>query len=346
MQRTAILVGLVLAACAHTRGPTHQPAATVPQEEQNQEETAAPPTEDQEEPDVVTGVEQELVDIRSLCEPAADRWPWPTRDQREHAKEVIIKTCRAMGADANSCKFFQLVSVRESSYRWWVRHKMAGDRASALRSYMSTARRYGWEATWDRKARKAEDTSAIQLEPVGDLQNMYYMDPERFLSSGLGLGGLNISYHLARFDPQAPPEILCDPVVNVVVQMAIARSAVQDYGARNFYEIQAVYAGRTTFDGQGRVRPLSCSRGCPFASPRDVARARKADAATRRRCEGVGMDCLAVPKLGRRLGSRDTTPEDRYRFADEIRGAPLPPFDAPPNGEANRTSTSTRLGES
>lgn len=277
---------------------------------------------------------EDSITTLSLCEPIDERWKYPTKEQKKEVKTIIRKTCQEMGVGKEDCKYFlNIVSLRESSYRWWVRHKLAGDVAAAMNSYLSRSQRYGWTVRWDAKSRKREDLSKLEFEKHGDVQNPYFLEPRRWLF-GLGLGALNVSYHLLKFDKTAPPEILCDPVINVMIQVTIARNAVRKYKAQNFAEIQAIYAGRTYYDDRGRARPLSCSRGCPKNSDAEQrARARKGDASILKRCEAKGLDCKRKPQLGTKLDLRNMTLEERYEAAERIRGAALPPFDTPPEDE-------------
>lgn len=268
--------------------------------------------------------------VRDLCEPYDTRWSYPTAEQKEEILRLITKTCKASGVDAGSCKYFRsIVSARESSHRPWVRHRLNEDVSAALTSYFSNDATYGWRANWDDGARKKEDLSMIRFSPVGDEQNPYFVDPQRWIF-GLGLGALNISYHLGKFDKMAPPEILCDPVINTMIQIKIARNAVQRYGAKNFVEVQAIYAGRTYFDENGRQRPLSCSRGCPkMISAEQRKRAISGDRNMLNRCTNTQMDCYAKPVFGNRLVLDKMNVEDRYSAAAEIRGGELPKFDDP-----------------
>lgn len=272
------------------------------------------PLFDDDEPIEAADSHSETETIRDLCEPENDRRPYPTEEQKQHAKRMINKTCRAMGVSPSSCTYFRLVSTRESSYRWWVRHKMPGDTAAAMNGYLSAAYAYGWEAIWPYSARRQEDLSKLELIPRSDNPNPYYPDVERWLTGGLGLGGLNVGYHLRKIDPNAPPEILCDPVLNTMVQITIARRAVKRYGAKNWIQVQSIYAGRTRYNEKGKVVPAP-----------DV----RADRAMKKRCVTWGLDCHATPQLGKKLNLDRMAPEEIYEAADKIRGAPLPPFDAP-----------------
>jgi hypothetical protein len=274
----------------------------------------------------------EATTVADLCEPVDSRWAFPTKDERKVTIDIIHKVCSAMGTDRRSCDYFaRIVSLREASYRPWARSRLPGDRSAAARAYLASAHLYGWEARWSLEAQKISDLSAIELSPIqGRLQNPYYAIPERWISGGLGLGGLNVAYTLRNIDVEAPPEILCDPVINAIVQISIGRAAVERYGASNFYEVQAVYGGRTYYsaiaDGQ---RPLSCSAGeCP--SDMTYAQRRRAhshDQDLRRRCEAKGIDCLARPVFGRK--HKGDTAAEIHALADEVRGGVLPPWDEP-----------------
>ena len=273
--------------------------------------------------------EAETPTIRTLCEPVDSRRPYPTREERSQVQSVIRATCKEMGVSPSSCVYFEkIVSLRESSYRSWVRHKHAGDRAAAVRSYMAMAHAYGWIVNWDRAAQQRDDLGAMTFERYQEEQNPYYPEVERWLTGGLGLGGLNVGYHLAKFDKKAPPEILCDPVINVMVQIYLARGAVNRYGASNWIEVQAIYGGRVTYDRKGRTVPATCKayqrrdEPCPDG-------VRKMEMGIRKRCSAQGLDCLSRPELGDRYPQRQTSAEEKYRAAEKVRGAPLPPFDAP-----------------
>lgn len=324
MRFESLLALGLLAGCAGRAAPSvASPSAvspSVPSEkisEDDEAQEAAP------EPEVITTL--------SLCEPIGERWPYPDREQKKEIKETIRKTCDAMGVGEEDCKYFSdIISIRESHYRPWVRHKLAKDVTAALRSYIRRSHRYGWMAAWDSKARQAEDVSQIVLSPRGDEQNPYFRDASRW-AFGLGLGGLNVSYHLEKFDNMAPPEILCDPVINIMIQVTIARIAVVKYNAQNFAEIQAVYAGRTYFNRNGHLRPLSCTRGCPkITSDKQQARAIKWDGAILRRCASKDLSCYKTPALGDKLLLHEMSTEDKYKAAERIRGKALPPFDTPP----------------
>ena len=335
--KIALLALVFVAGCA---GKAKAPVATPIADNQPQQQVDAPEEKPEVQPE--QEVEEETVEetaprtTLNLCEPIGERWKYPDKESKKKTRALIQRTCRAMGVGKEDCKFFYgIVSVRESSYRYWVRHKLKGDVAAALSSYLGRSHTYGWDVHWAPKDRKREDLSKLEFEEYGDKQNPYFLDPERWMF-GLGLGGLNISYHLAKFDRMAPPEILCDPVINTMVQVTIARNAVQRYGARNFAEVQAIYAGRTAYDDRGRARPLSCTRGCPkHASPDQRARARKGDAGILKRCKARGLDCYRKPQLGSKLRLGDLSIEERYEAAENIRGEALPPFDTPPEKGVN-----------
>jgi len=255
-------------------------------------------------------------DIRGLCEPQDERWAYPSKEDRKEIRSLIKKTCRASGVSDESCKYFYLVSGRESSYRAYARHKLAADTAAAMRWYLSQSILYGWETTWPYKARKQEDLSQLDFEKDEDPKhyNPYFMQVDRWLY-GLGLGGLNVSLHLKRVDPEAPPEILCDPVINVMVQIDMARSAVRRFRAKSFLDVNAVYGGRTTYDSKGRAI---------------AARHEKRDYLFLRRCKKYDLNCLTYePQLGKELDISRMSTHNIYQAAEEIRGAPLPPFDLP-----------------
>jgi hypothetical protein len=291
---------------------------------------ATPVTVEPEEPE--ESISTPLT-TRDLCEPIGERRGRPTDEQRKETRALVTKTCKAMGVGTSDCKYFRdIISIRESNYRPWVRHKLSGDVAAALRSYLTSAHRYGWAVRWNAKDRKNEDLSKLEFFPYGPEQNQWFQQPERWMF-GLGLGGINISYHLGKFDPMAPPEILCDPVINVMVQITSARNAVRKYGAKNYVEIQAVYGGRTYRNKNGKARAITCINGCPSGiTPRKKAAALRGDKGITGRCRDKGLNCMKRPNLGTNYILKSMTREERYEAAEAIRGKPLPEFDFPQTG--------------
>ena len=260
----------------------------------------------------VDNLEEEAVavapTVRNLCEPADERWKLGPEGRKE-VKRRIAATASAMGADPRA---FKALAMRESSFRSSVRHKMAGDVSHALTAYIQGAHQYGWDVHWPWQARRTGDLDAIELKAIGDRdQNPYYSDAARWTTSGLGPFGLNPAYYVVRWDALAAPEVLCDPEVATIVAVRIARRAVDRFGAKNWVEVNAVFAGRfkRVRDKAGISRVI-------------IVRNAKKDRSFCNLADNWGFDCTDAPKLGTKLGLSPT--ERQADFAAKLRGGPLP----------------------
>jgi hypothetical protein len=206
--------------------------------------------------------------VPSLCE-GYDEKRASTRAERSEVRKLITKTARSKGADP---RVFHVWAERESSYRPFKRHRMGADVRGAMAAWVRAAPRYGWEVSWDRPVDRRLDQAklqAIEADP-----NPTYADHERWVTSGLGLYGLNPALHLWRWSPKAQPEELCDPVVATEIARRLACKAVHSYGARNWLEVNSVFA-----TGRIKSRP-------------------KLDQSFRRRARRHGFDPHAKPVLG------------------------------------------------
>ncbi len=246
--------------------------------------------------------------VRDLCEPADVRWKLGPKGRKD-VKRRIAATARAMGADPRP---FKAMARRESDFRPSVRHKMKGDVNHALTAYVEGAHLYGWDVYWPWKARRKGDLTAIELKPLGDLeQNQHYDEPERWVTSGLGAFGLNPAYHLAKWDTLAGPEVLCAPEGATIVVVRLARRAVDRFGAKSWVDVNSVFAGRfrRVRDRQGRSRVEIVSNA-------------KKDKSFCALADTFGFNCQDVPKLGTKLGSSPV--DSQTDFATQLRGEPLP----------------------
>jgi len=72
--------------------------------------------------------------------------------------------------------------------------------------------------------------------------------------NGLGAMGLSLRWHRDKWPGEDEDPLFCHPEVTAVVSLAIMHRAMQRYKAKNIVEIQAIYAGNWTCQGEGRER--------------------------------------------------------------------------------------------
>lgn len=120
---------------------------------------------------------------------------------------------------------------------------------------------------------------------------------------GLGVAGLSLRWHGAKWGPDADPWF-CSPTVSALVVLEIWRRAIARYHATTLAELQAVFAGRWHVDEFGRAWAL---------------RSHRRDADWCHRLADYGVDCR------RRVGRRDlgraakiTTAKQRRKIAAEM----------------------------
>lgn len=222
--------------------------------------------------------------------------PKYTKATKHATLKRIYAECRSWGATEEACTVLKLMASRESSGKPGPRHRLPGDSAMALSTYISQGPRYGWYVTWPWEERmicegKGDERvcepnwAAVVLDPVPGAvrRNPHYADPRRW-ATGLGAIGTNPALHLAKkVDPMAPPEILCVPEVSARVGLFTYQRAVDAFKAKTWVEVAAVFGGRVANN-----RPK---------------RNAKMDRLFCERAERWGIDCHADPRgqLGRRI---------------------------------------------
>ncbi len=213
----------------------------------------------------------------------SERAPY-SRSDRDDTLARVQTQCRADGGTPLACTLAKIITVRESSGRSGVRHRMAKDRVFALNSYINRAHLYGWRVLWpwdDRWTGEGTiqfNTVVLTPHPKATVQNPHYANPLRW-STGLGAQGLSPTAHLWRIDPTLPPEWLCVPENSTKVLLKIWRRAIQAYGATDLVEVNAVFAGSIRHNKPVR-RPAKDKQFCT-------------------RLASYGLDCHAEPKLFR-----------------------------------------------
>lgn len=125
--------------------------------------------------------------------------------------------CQERWRNAESlAKFLRLVALRETSYRPWKRHRLNPDQSANDRAYVRQAKRYGVEVQLrcaDGKKRCKSNMKIVDsITPISPDYNAHYEQQWRW-HYGLGWYGQVSALHVATWDPQAPPEVLCREVV-------------------------------------------------------------------------------------------------------------------------------------
>ncbi len=119
---------------------------------------------------------------------------------------------------------------------------------------------------------------------------------------GLGPMGLSLKWHANKWPGDDEDPMFCVPEVSAAVAAAIIRAAYYNYGAVNFTEVQAIYAGKFYKNPDtGKMQPRQTH-----------GRAK----AICRRLERRGVDCWR--KLSRKEFGRRVRTADRRVFVDEL----------------------------
>lgn len=187
-----------------------------------------------------------------------------TKSQQRKMKRDIVLITREMGANP---KPFLLWGLRESSYKWWARHRLNPDKEAAIRAHSTYSYSVGLEDALKVKiaknrkirgglisditrAKRKRDAAApgtpehqAALDKIAELNTQFkraerkisgarnrlrkikvYKDNPTFgaawrWGNGYGLYGHQPVYFVGRWDKNAPPEILCDPIVATIVQV-------------------------------------------------------------------------------------------------------------------------------
>lgn len=172
-----------------------------------------------------------------LCEPPEERWT-ALRAARTRTMGLLVAAATRTGIDP---RFVLAIGERESHFRPFVRHPR--DSRYSRSAYVRSDHRYGWTIEWPRKARREVDLEAMIMTP-GPNASSSYGDPVPWISGGLGVLGMVPANHVWRWDPTANPEVLCDPVIAVIVFARLTTWAIREYQAATWLDVHSVYAGR------------------------------------------------------------------------------------------------------
>lgn len=132
--------------------------------------------------------------------------PMPDRAERrwraDRLRVMVDRQCsRSSGCEPNSLHaYLRILALRESTWRPWKRHRLDPDLDAA-------------RSAWSKHADKFAGNQAAA-------------NPERF-SAGIGMYGMIPALWLPRWDPMAPPEVLCGEVEATEAHLRAARDHVR-----------------------------------------------------------------------------------------------------------------------
>lgn len=151
-----------------------------------------------------------------------------TKADQRLMRQYIGIIAREMGANP---KLLWIWASRESSYRPYKRHRLSPDREAAYSAWQrfrhTDYKEAGYRRTMKRSSAK-DGTKDFWVAKAALSRILVYKDNPTYearwrWSTGYGLYGMQPIYHVKRWDPNAPPEILCDEVVATVTAIWAAR---------------------------------------------------------------------------------------------------------------------------
>lgn len=214
-----------------------------------------------------------------------------THSDKRRTRRIIQQVAREMGANS---RLFTIWALRESSYRPWKRHRLNPDREAAWVAW----NRHRWTKSREKhyktvmQTNSAKDgTQAYWQAKAGLRRILSYKDNPTFgapyrWSTGLGLYGMQPIYHVKRWDPNAAPEILCDPIVATVVAVWAARTVRNNCVSKGFDDTYET-VNRGYSSGSCKLRP----KFAKYFLKRAVRN---------------GLDPKAAPRLGRKWKRSET----------------------------------------
>ncbi len=277
--KTLILIGAVfiilLLTSFTTRGESvvvdeATDSESVPAPVQVQASTPAPVVpvvlEEKVDPDTV------LSEYMHMCEERIDvveyddngkqiprkRIRFSTNDQRRMMKDIHT-IAKEMGMDV---RLLWIWGLRESSYRPHKRHALQQDQVAARQAWA----RYRYTPEREAKMKHIMATSSAmdgtrkywRAKAILEKMEVYRNNPtykaQWRWKTGLGLYGMQPVYHLLRWDNDAPPEVLCDPVIVTITAVWAARDARNACLATGFGDSN-VEINRSYSAGHCRPRP-------------------------------------------------------------------------------------------
>lgn len=122
-----------------------------------------------------------------------------SEDEQRRTRRIIRLTAAELGLGPSVVGLLEVAAAREASYQAGLRHTLPQDRDAALGAFKRLSGLY---------------------QEAG---NPWTSLPERW--GTFGLFGQISSLYLQRWDVTADPEVLCDPVVDIVVYVGVLRRA-------------------------------------------------------------------------------------------------------------------------
>ena len=234
------------------------------------------------------------------CRAAAKNESAPSPEEATRIRHLVEATCAQLGV--RPCSLFTLIAERESDWRPWMRHVPRQYARTPNWGYLRNAERYGW-AVERQSERRRLSLKNLHFHKLPDAQvvNAHFPDYLRWADGGLGLYAFHPAYHLFRWDPAAPPEVLCDPVIATVVAIRLARFAVHKLQARTWLDVHRVFGGR---------RPLANASTATLEGP---------DRAFVERAKAYRLNPFAKPRLGKLLSYHPTPDQDEVVHSIRVR---------------------------
>lgn len=123
--------------------------------------------------------------------------PQVTEEEQKNTRNLIKNTCEILEFDENFCKLLLLVSEREANNQSGIYHQLIQDLKAS-------------KAAWVRlhNSWRYETNPHAQHAPLWQT---------------FGLFGMNSNYYIYLWSDDANPEIMCDPVVDIMMYQLKAR---------------------------------------------------------------------------------------------------------------------------
>lgn len=226
-------------------------------------------------------IRQQYFGEAELCEDGLPMWKQHWRCQKASRKGDTLE------------KFLWVAYARETTGRYWKRHRLESDVKAAKTTWFREAGEYGWTIPVDESGEMVESPYAHEDEP----SNPHFGERHRW-HFGLGPIGQNAAFWVKWWDPLAPPEVLCREVQPFEAYLRKAEDVIRKLhngircGGEPYHEKAPTW---TTLH-----RALNLGSVCPVVTERQrkgVERFRK-DA----RRYDLDPDQVVTPKiLGRRI---------------------------------------------
>lgn len=177
-------------------------------------------------------------------------------------------------------RYLWMVMIRESGARPWKRHSLPADQKANKSSWATRSKHYGWAVNF------TKDGDVKSVRRTANDPNEHYRYRRRWM--GLGYYGQNSPLWVRRWDPHAPPEIMCRRVESTEAYLRKARSVIRKW------ETGQQCAGETYVNTEPTWfdvhRAVSSGKSCPPRTEKAQRRADLSHARLMKRGKQVGLD--------------------------------------------------------